>query len=151
MSEMMDHHEAMILKAETNAKKGIKGGDCNVTQCQEPDSAFYFNKSTRKYYCAHCANEINKVNRRDCLELYGVRDLCELDPEEEMPAPVPNPPLSKSQHKKEMARQYNERYDAEQARWNSLTKEEQTRELVRQGVNSAIKSLKPQMDKFLGR
>lgn len=82
MGDLMDRHEAMMIKAETNTKKGVKGGDCNVTQCQEPDSAVYFNKSTRKYYCQHCAYEINKANRRDCLELYGVLDLCELEPDE---------------------------------------------------------------------
>ncbi len=82
MGDLMDRHEAMMIKAETNTKKGVKGGDCNVTQCQEPDSAVYFNKSTRKYYCQHCAYEINKANRRDCLELYGVPDLCELEPDE---------------------------------------------------------------------
>lgn len=119
MSDMMDRYEAMCIKAETNTKKGVKGGDCNVTQCQEPDSAVYFNKSTRKYYCAHCAHEINKVNRHDSMELYGVPNLCELDPEEEMPAPVPNPPYSRSQHKKMLARQHNERYEAEQARKNN--------------------------------
>jgi len=33
---------------ELRKDKGVKGGSCNVTACQEPESAFYFNKSTRE-------------------------------------------------------------------------------------------------------
>ena len=145
MGDLQDRYEEMCIKAETNTKKGVKGGDCNVTQCQEPDSAFYFNKSTRKYYCQHCAIEINKVNKRDCMELHGVPDLCELDADE----PEVITPLSKSQHKKLMAQQHNQQYEAEQARWNSLTKEEQNRELVRKGVDSAINYMRPQIKMML--
>lgn len=60
--------------------KGLKGGSCNVTACQEPNSAFYFNKSTKAYYCRRCADEINwPGGRADCMKLYGVPLLCELD------------------------------------------------------------------------
>lgn len=59
--------------------KGLKGGSCNVTACQRP-GAHYFNKSTRKYYCAECAEEINwPGGRKDTMELYGVPLLCELE------------------------------------------------------------------------
>lgn len=62
--------------------KGKKGGRCNVTACQEP-GAWYFNKSTRAYYCRDCANEINwPGGRADTMALYGVPLLCELDDSE---------------------------------------------------------------------
>ncbi len=59
--------------------KGKKGGKCNVTACQKP-GANYYNKSTQKYYCADCAEEINWIGgRRDTMELYGVPLLCEIE------------------------------------------------------------------------
>ena len=61
--------------------KGWKGGPCNITACQKPNSAFYFNKSTRAYYCRECAREINWLGgRADCMRLFGTPYLCELDP-----------------------------------------------------------------------
>jgi hypothetical protein len=61
--------------------KGKKAGRCNVTACQEP-GAYYFNKSTRAYYCEDCAKEINwPGGRADCMSLYGTPLLCELDKE----------------------------------------------------------------------
>jgi len=61
--------------------KGLKNGSCNVTACQEP-GAIYFNKSTKKYYCRNCADAINwPGGREDCMALYGVPLLCELDKE----------------------------------------------------------------------
>lgn len=60
--------------------KGIKGGSCNVTACQKP-GAYYFNKSTEKYYCKECADEINWPGGwKDTKALYGTNLLCELDP-----------------------------------------------------------------------
>lgn len=59
--------------------KGIKGGSCNVTACQAPNSAMYYNKSTRKYYCKACADAINRANMFDCYQLYGTYHLCQLD------------------------------------------------------------------------
>ena len=62
-------------------EKGLKAGNCNVTACQKP-GAVYFNKSTRAYYCAHCAEEINwPGGRADTRSLYGTDYLCELDDE----------------------------------------------------------------------
>lgn len=62
--------------------KGLKNGSCNVTACQRPNSAVYFNKSTRAYYCKQCAEQINwPGGRADVMNLYGVPLLCELDDE----------------------------------------------------------------------
>jgi hypothetical protein len=44
---------------EIRPEKGEKGGRCNVTACQQP-GAIYYNSVMRKYYCPHCAREINK-------------------------------------------------------------------------------------------
>jgi len=64
---------------ELHESKGKKGGRCNVTACQQP-GAWYFNKSTRAYYCQECANEVNYFGGRSLtLELYGTPLLCELD------------------------------------------------------------------------
>lgn len=45
--------------------KGKHGLNCNVTACQKPHSAWWWNSSTRAWYCADCAYEIQKVNWRD--------------------------------------------------------------------------------------
>ena len=59
--------------------KGAKGGNCNVTACQKP-GAMYYNKSTQKYYCKECADEINwPGGRADTMALYGTPLLCELE------------------------------------------------------------------------
>lgn len=55
--------------------KGEYKGSCNRTACQTPDSAYYYNHSTEKYYCDTCADLINRVNHRDSMELYG-HELC---------------------------------------------------------------------------
>lgn len=55
--------------------KGQFNGACNVTACQLPNSAVYFNHSTRAYYCVTCATAINNSNRADAHRLYG-HDLC---------------------------------------------------------------------------
>lgn len=64
------------------ADKGQLGGSCNVTACQLPASAFYFNHSTQAHYCRVCAKAINASNAADAQRLYG-HELCTLveDPE----------------------------------------------------------------------
>jgi hypothetical protein len=44
------------------ADKGVRGGACNVTACQLPDSADWYNHSTQRWYCVTCATELNRVN-----------------------------------------------------------------------------------------
>jgi hypothetical protein len=55
--------------------KGMMAGSCNRTACQAPQSAFYYNKSTQKFYCASCAKLINDANRADAMRLYN-SELC---------------------------------------------------------------------------
>lgn len=56
--------------------KGHFGQECNRTACNEL-FAFYFNHSTRKYYCVKCARLINNMNRVEAMKLFG-HDLCTL-------------------------------------------------------------------------
>ena len=67
--------------------KGKFGGSCNVTACQLPNSATWFNHSTRKYYCAGCAEWLNndKFNRADAERLFG-HPLC-TEGEQKEPTP----------------------------------------------------------------
>ena len=62
--------------------KGVHGGSCNVTACQLPASAFWYNHSTRKYYCKTCADWLNndKFNKADAARLFS-HDLCTLSEE----------------------------------------------------------------------
>ena len=53
--------------------KGNKGGECYRTVCNRKDS-YYYNKSTRKYYCQGCAYLINQGAKSYNIE-HGV-DLC---------------------------------------------------------------------------
>jgi hypothetical protein len=46
----------------TPIPKGTRGAACNRTSCQRPASAFWYNRSTRKYYCEYCATRINRLN-----------------------------------------------------------------------------------------
>ena len=62
-----------------NSDKGKKGCICNVTSCNNK-GAIYFNKSTKKYYCKECADEINWPGGwDDCKSLYGTNLLCEIE------------------------------------------------------------------------
>lgn len=56
--------------------KGKYMGSCNRSSCLAP-GAYWYNHSTRKYYCENCAHWLNTddFNRRDALLLYG-HDLC---------------------------------------------------------------------------
>lgn len=55
--------------------KGEKGKRCNVNACQLPGSANHFNVVMCKWYCYHCAREIQAANPELRLfdEFYGVR------------------------------------------------------------------------------
>lgn len=61
--------------------KGEKGGNCNRSACQAP-GAYWYNHSTRLYYCETCAEILNKdkFNREDAQRMYG-HPLCTLDPD----------------------------------------------------------------------
>lgn len=62
--------------------KGKKGSSCNLTACQRPHSAVFYNKSTQKYYCYDCSRQINwRGGRPYVKKLYGTDYLCELDVE----------------------------------------------------------------------
>jgi hypothetical protein len=60
-------------KSKNAADKGHYGGSCNITRCQRPDSAFWYNHSTRAYYCRSCAHDLNydHFNRKDAMEMWG--------------------------------------------------------------------------------
>lgn len=55
--------------------KGEFGKNCNRSTCQNPNSAYWYNYSTRKYYCGDCAILINEANKEDATKLFG-HDLC---------------------------------------------------------------------------
>jgi hypothetical protein len=56
--------------------KGLEGGACNVTACQLPNSATWYNHSTQRWYCRTCAVELNRVNS-DFRQMFGKdHDLC---------------------------------------------------------------------------
>lgn len=59
--------------------KGEYNQECNITACQRPNSATWFNHSTRKYYCPSCAKRLNSdpFNARDTQEMFG-HPLCTL-------------------------------------------------------------------------
>ena len=58
--------------------KGAQGGECNRTVCRNTD-AQWFNRSTEKFYCEDCAEEINYMNFDDAQRLFGTM-LCVLGP-----------------------------------------------------------------------
>jgi len=49
----------MTDRDELARDKGQRGGSCNRTACQMPNSAWWFNTSTQAYYCERCARKIN--------------------------------------------------------------------------------------------
>lgn len=62
--------------------KGVKGQLCNRSACQSP-GAYWFNHSTRAYYCGTCADLINRDSQRfqdDYLKSLG-HPLLTLDPD----------------------------------------------------------------------
>lgn len=78
--------QAYIDNLDTNKAvlegKGEKGQRCNRTACQAP-GAYWFNHSTRAYYCGTCADIINNESKRfkdSYLDDLG-HDLLTLDPD----------------------------------------------------------------------
>jgi hypothetical protein len=57
--------------------KGELNGKCNITRCQKPNSATWYNHSTRKHYCQSCASRLNndEFNSRYAMRMFG-HDLC---------------------------------------------------------------------------
>lgn len=55
---------------EIKPDKGLFNGSCNRRDCQKP-GAKHYNESTRAYYCAECAERINRWSRVDVG-----RDIC---------------------------------------------------------------------------
>lgn len=65
-NDMASHSNDSLRLASITPKKADKGelyGSCNVTACQHPNLATWYNKSTEKYYCSHCARRINDANK----------------------------------------------------------------------------------------
>lgn len=67
-----------IPKPANRPDKGLYGGSCNITSCQQP-GAYWFHHSNRVYYCQSCARMLNRdpFNKADAMRLYG-HDLCTL-------------------------------------------------------------------------
>lgn len=57
--------------------KGQYGEECNITTCQKPNSAFWYNHFNHQYYCESCANRLNndEFNKRDAQRLLG-HEMC---------------------------------------------------------------------------
>lgn len=53
--------------------KGEYGQECNITSCQKPNSANWFNHFNQKYYCEVCANRLNndEFNKKDSQRILG--------------------------------------------------------------------------------
>lgn len=53
--------------------KGDYGQECNITACQKPNSAYWYNHFNQKYYCEDCASRLNndEYNKRDAQRLLG--------------------------------------------------------------------------------
>lgn len=50
--------------------KGLEGQNCNVTQCQKPNSAHHFNTVMRAWYCLECAEKIEYWANKDGNSFY---------------------------------------------------------------------------------
>ena len=58
-----DRTTAMYDLAERNERKGKRGGDCNVTQCQKPGASCW-NPPMSAFYCYKCAYDIRESSIR---------------------------------------------------------------------------------------
>lgn len=61
VSDTMLNHDRMYEVAEANPYKGVKAGNCNVTQCQKWGASSW-NDATKAWYCESCATEIKKFS-----------------------------------------------------------------------------------------
>lgn len=70
-------HGLLDFDQPEKADKGEKGGSCNRHACQKP-GAWWFNRSTERFYCEDCARLINDYppTQRDSMRLYGDPRLC---------------------------------------------------------------------------
>lgn len=59
-----------LITAVSSLNKGDYDAECNRTSCDN-QNAKYYNFSTKRYYCTHCASIINLHNYKDSIELYG--------------------------------------------------------------------------------
>lgn len=61
-------------------EKGELYGLCNRSSCLSPMNVRWFNHSTKRYYCASCAHELNMdpCNYRDAKRMFG-HELCTLE------------------------------------------------------------------------
>lgn len=62
------------------SKKGEENGRCNRTACDTTKGVIWFNHSTRKWYCAKCARDLNHYNQGDAHKLFG-HELCTIGKE----------------------------------------------------------------------
>jgi hypothetical protein len=53
-----------------SVEKGVKGGPCNVTHCQKPESAHHYNKIMKAYYCRECAERIEAAAKVGGISFY---------------------------------------------------------------------------------
>ena len=64
------------MTKELTEGKGKKGLNCNVTHCQKPNSAHYFNKVMKAYYCLKCATDIEAAaNKSGCSFYDGLKKI----------------------------------------------------------------------------
>lgn len=78
------HSKAYMDNLQTNKPvlegKGLKGQRCNRTACQA-EGAYWYNHSTRAYYCGTCADIINAANGKDSYVIDLGHPLLTLDPD----------------------------------------------------------------------
>lgn len=77
----LEYHEVyttngVVKKSDIIAIKGVRDEECYRTHCNV-SPAIYYNHSTKMYYCAFCAEKINRYNHVDAIRLYN-HELCTL-------------------------------------------------------------------------
>lgn len=59
------------MSKEITEGKGKRGENCNVTHCQEPKSAYYYNHVMDAFYCRRCAMRIQRAAKNEGLSFYN--------------------------------------------------------------------------------